>query len=189
MRERRRPHRGMVFWLTGLSGAGKSTLAHAVEEILFKMDYEIVVLDGDAIRTGLCSDLGFSPKDRQENNRRIAELSKILVRNGTLCLCAFISPSATARQQVRSIVGDEFFREVYIACSLEECAKRDPKAFYKKSFQGEIKDYTGVSSGYDVPQNPDCVICTEGATIAENTQQLLAYIIEQSQKKPDVSVL
>ncbi|MDL2266367.1 adenylyl-sulfate kinase [Desulfovibrio sp. OttesenSCG-928-G15] len=182
MREERRIHKGMVFWLTGLSGSGKSTLAHAVEEVLFQKGYEIVVLDGDAIRKGLCADLGFSPEDRAENNRRIAELAKIFVRNGTLCLCAFISPSAEARKAVKQIIGPDFFREVYIACSLEECLNRDPKAFYKKAKAGEIQQYTGVAAGYDVPLLADCTICTEGESVDASAKKLLTFIMDQSAK-------
>lgn len=182
MRESRRPHRGMVFWLTGLSGSGKSTLAHEAEKLLFERQYEILVLDGDVIRTGLCRDLGFSGSDRRENIRRIAELSKILVRSGMICLCAFISPSAEARNTAREIIGAEFFREIYVSCSVQECERRDPKAFYKKARQGEIADYTGVSSGYEVPEQPDMTIVTEHAEIAVNVRQLAGFIVSQSAK-------
>ncbi len=182
MREARQSHRGMVFWLTGLSGAGKSTLAHEAEALLFKQGCNIVVLDGDAIRKGLCGDLGFSPEDRLENNRRIAELAKILVRNGTICLCAFISPSETVRRMARQIIGPEFFHEIFVSCSAEECERRDVKGFYKKARRGTIADYTGVSSGYEPPEHPDCVICTEGASIEENTRQLLDYILTHASR-------
>ncbi len=182
MREARQPHRGMAFWLTGLSGAGKSTLAHAVEALLFEQGYHVIVLDGDAIRKGLCGDLGFSREDRQENNRRIAELAKILVRNGTLCLCAFISPAAEFRRTARQIIGQAFFREIFIACSAEECERRDVKGFYKKARQGEIRNYTGVSSGYEPPDAPDCVIRTEHCSVEENTRELLDFIIRNAAK-------
>lgn len=170
----------MVFWLTGLSGAGKSTLAHAVEERLFSDGYNIVVLDGDAIRKGLCNDLGFSPADRAENNRRIAELAKLFVRNGTLCLCAFISPSANARKTVREIIGDTYFREIFISCSVQECERRDVKGFYRQAREGQIKNYTGVSSSYEPPVTPDLSICTENTPIEVNVRQLIAYIKEQT---------
>lgn len=182
MREARQPHRGMVFWLTGLSGSGKSTLAHAVEQTLFEEHYNIVVLDGDAIRTGLCNDLGFSSEDRRENNRRIAELAKILVRNGTICLCAFISPSQEARQAAREVVGPEFFREIFISCPVEECERRDPKGFYNKARQGKIANYTGVSSGYEPPVSPDLVICTANCSIEENSKTLADFVREHSRK-------
>jgi adenylyl-sulfate kinase len=180
MREARQPHRGMVFWLTGLSGAGKSTLAHAVELELFQRNYTIVVLDGDNIRTGLCRDLGFSPEDRAENNRRVAELAKILVRNGTICLCAFISPSEEMRRQAREITGEEFFREVFVRCSVEECERRDAKGFYAKARQGAILNYTGISSGYEPPLRPDIVICTENAPVEKNAAELLRFVEQQT---------
>ncbi len=176
MREARQIHTGMVFWLTGLSGAGKSTLAHNVEEILFKKGYSIIVLDGDAIRSGLCRDLGFSPEDRQENNRRIAELAKLFARNGTICLCAFISPANQARRFAREIIGLAYFKEVFISCSLAECERRDCKGFYSKARKGELKNYTGIGSQYEAPVHPDYVIDTEGASIEKNTQELLDFI-------------
>jgi len=144
MREAKHNHKGMAFWLIGLSGAGKSTLAHAAEAALFQKDYHVIVLDGDVIRSGLCSDLGFSIDDRRENNRRIAELAKIFVRSGIICLCAFISPSAAFRRDARRIIGEDVFREVYVACSVEECERRDVKGFYHKARQGEIQNCTGV---------------------------------------------
>ncbi|MDR2695079.1 MAG: adenylyl-sulfate kinase [Deltaproteobacteria bacterium] len=176
MREARQNHRGMAFWLTGLSGAGKSTLAHAAEEILFQKNYHIVVLDGDVIRSGLCGDLGFSMDGRRENNRRVAELAKILVRSGIICLCAFISPSAAFRRDARRIVGEKYFREVYVDCPVEECERRDVKGLYKKARQGEIRDYTGVSSGYEAPLSPDCVIRTENASEGDCAGYLASFI-------------
>lgn len=182
MREARQNHKGMAFWLTGLSGSGKSTLAHLAERILFERQYNIVVFDGDAIRSGLCSDLGFSPEDRNENNRRIAELAKLFVRNGTVCLCAFISPSAAARQRVKNIIGPEFFKEVYVSCSLEECERRDCKGLYDKARRGEIKNYTGIGSDYEPPSSPDRVICTENSPVGKNVQELLDFILFHTQK-------
>ena len=180
MREKRQMHRGMTFWLTGLSGAGKSTLAHIVEAKLFSQGYNIVVFDGDAIRKGLCCDLGFSPPDRRENNRRIAEVAKLFVRNSTLCLCAFISPAAEFRQMARDIIGDDNFREIFIQCSPEECERRDVKGFYQKARQGQIENYTGVSSGYEPPEQPDLLIQTDTASIEECAEQLFTFIIQQS---------
>lgn len=180
MREAHQPHKGMVFWLTGLSGAGKSTLAHAVELELFQRNYNIVVLDGDVIRTGLCRDLGFSLEERAENNRRIAELAKIFMRSGAICLCTFISPSREARRQVREIVGRDFFREVFISCSVEECERRDDKGFYAKARQGVILNYTGVSSNYEPPSRPDIVICTENNPMGKNVADLLLFVERQT---------
>lgn len=179
MREARQPHGGMVFWLTGLSGAGKSTLAHNAELQLFQEGYNILVLDGDAIRTGLCKDLGFSEEDREENNRRVAEIAKVIMRSGTVCLCAFISPAAQARDAAKNIVGENFFREIFIACSPEECEKRDVKGFYEKARRGEIEQYTGVSAGYEEPKTPDLEICTDSNKVEFCTTQLLDYIRSQ----------
>ena len=176
MRETKQNHRGMVFWLTGISGAGKSTLAHIAEAVLFKQNINIIVLDGDAVRTGLCRDLGFSADDRRENNRRVAELAKICAKSGQICLCALISPSAAFREEAKHIVGKEFFREVFISCSLEECERRDIKGFYKKARQGEIRDYTGISSGYEPPLAPDCVINTASASEADCADALIRFI-------------
>ena len=182
MREAKQNHKGMAFWLTGLSGSGKSTLAHAAEAVLFQREYHVIVLDGDAIRSGLCGDLGFSMEERRENNRRIAELSKILVRSGIICLCAFISPSAAFRRDARNIIGEESFREIYVDCSVEECERRDVKGFYKKARQGEIQNYTGVSSGYEPPQAPDCIINTEGASEPDCTARLVRFIEHNVQR-------
>lgn len=182
MREARQPHKGMAFWLTGLSGAGKSTLAHAVECELFQRDYHVLVLDGDVIRTGLCRDLGFSLEDRAENIRRVAEVAKIFVRDGTICLCAFISPSQEARRQARDIVGEEFFREVFVSCSVETCERRDVKGFYSRARQGALRNYTGVSSGYEPPLRPDIVICTENNPVEKNVAELLLFVEQQTAK-------
>ena len=176
MREAKQKHRGMAFWLTGLSGAGKSTLAHAAEAVLFQRDYRVIVLDGDVIRSGLCSDLGFAMDERRENNRRVAELAKIFVRSGIICLCAFISPSAVFRRDARCIVGEEFFREVHIHCSVEECERRDVKGFYEKARQGAIRHYTGVSSNYEAPESPDYLINTGDAPEQDCSEQLIRFI-------------
>ena len=177
MREERQGHCGMAFWLTGLSGAGKSTLAHEVEERLFKLGYHVVVFDGDVIRKGLCGDLGFSPDDRKENNRRIAEVAKLFVRSGIICICAFISPSHEHRAQVRSTISGEHFREVFVNCPATECERRDVKGFYAKARQGLIKNYTGVSSGYEVPEHPDCAISTDERPVQDCVEELMAFIL------------
>lgn len=182
MRESRQRHVGMVFWLTGLSGAGKSTLAHLAEARLFAGGYNVVVFDGDVVRAGLCADLGFSSEDRKENNRRIAEVAKLFMRSGAICLCAFISPLETVRNTVREIVGPEYFREVFIACSVEECERRDVKGFYKKARQGLIKNYTGVGSTYEEPVKPDCSIRTENESPEQCTDLLVNFIKEQAGK-------
>lgn len=181
-REARQMHRGMVFWLTGLSGSGKSTLAHSAEARLFAEGLNVVVLDGDAIRSGLCRDLGFSPEDRRENNRRVAELAKLFVQTGAVCLCAFISPAEQYRKDARVIIGNERFREVFVACSPEECERRDVKGFYQKARQGLIENFTGVSAGYEIPCRPDCTVCTENIPEERSIDSLLCYILSQVKK-------
>ncbi len=178
MREERQGHRGMAFWLTGLSGSGKSTLAHEVEERLFRMGCNIVVFDGDAIRGGLCRDLGFSHEDRLENNRRIAEVAKLFVRAGSICLCAFISPAREHRETARAVIGEDAFREVFVDCPAEECERRDVKGFYSKARQGLIRNYTGVSAGYEIPERPECVIRTEARPVNTCADELVAFILE-----------
>ncbi len=153
MRYKRNGHKGGVFWFTGLSGSGKSTIAHAVEERLFNKGMLVNVLDGDVIRTGLCSDLSFSPEGRSENIRRIAELSRILALQGFICLCAFISPLKRDRDIARAILQDDFY-EIFISCPLEECERRDVKGYYALAREGKIKNYTGISAPYDIPENP-----------------------------------
>ena len=180
MREEKQNHRGMAFWLTGMSGAGKSTLAHITEAVLFRQDINVTVLDGDAVRSGLCRDLGFSNEDRRENNRRVAELAKLFAQSGQICICALISPSAAFREEARRIVGEERFREVFISCSLEECERRDVKGFYKKARLGEIRNYTGISSGYEPPLAPDCVISTDSASEADCADALIRFIRQDS---------
>ncbi|MDR0467183.1 MAG: adenylyl-sulfate kinase [Deltaproteobacteria bacterium] len=180
MREERQNHRGMVFWLTGMSGAGKSTLAHIAEAVLFKQDVNVLVLDGDAVRSGLCRDLGFSVDERRENNRRVAELAKLFAHSGQICICALISPSAAFREEARRIIGEDCFREVFISCSLEECERRDVKGFYKKARQGEIKNYTGISADYEPPCAPDCIIGTDNASEADCADALIRFIRQHS---------
>ncbi|MDR1659385.1 MAG: adenylyl-sulfate kinase [Desulfovibrio sp.] len=176
MREARQPHRGMVFWLTGLSGSGKSTLAHHAEAALFREGWNIIVLDGDAIRAGLCAGLGFTPEDRRENNRRIAEAAKLFACAGVVCLCAFISPEESVRRMARDIVGSEQFQEVFVSCSVEECERRDVKGFYRMAREGKIKNFTGISAGYEIPVSPDCAINTEGRPVEESAAELLAFV-------------
>jgi adenylyl-sulfate kinase len=184
MREARQPHRGMAFWFTGLSGSGKSTLALRAEEYFFRRDYNIVVLDGDVLRGGLCRDLGFSPEDRLENNRRTAEVAKLFVRHGAVCICAFISPYEESRRRAREIIGVDSFREIYIACPLEECERRDVKGFYGKARSGGINNWTGISSGFEEPQTPDLIIRTEQASIDQSSCELTRFIARNCAEKP-----
>lgn len=176
MREAKHGHRGGVFWLTGLSGSGKSTLAHLLERDLFAAGINAIVLDGDVIRHGLCAGLGFSKADRAENIRRIAELALILAGQGLVCLCAFITPLAEYREQARAIIGQDY-HEIHIDCPLEECERRDVKGYYRLARQGRIREYTGISAPYDIPQAPDLRIETARYPLDECLGRLKAYIL------------
>ncbi len=159
-RETQNGHMSINLWFTGLSGSGKSTLAHAVEQRLHLMGCRTYVFDGDNVRHGLCGDLGFSLNDRSENMRRIAEMVGLFLDCGVLSLTAFISPLKADRDKVKEIIGAENLLEVYCNCSLEICEKRDVKGLYKKAREGKIKNYTGISSPYEAPENPDIELNT-----------------------------
>jgi len=166
-RERLNRHGSVNLWFTGLSGSGKSTIAHAVEEELFRMGCRTYVFDGDNVRHGLCGDLGFSLDDRRENLRRIAEMVKLFLDAGIIVLTAFISPMARDRERARNIIGPADFIEIYCNCPLEICEERDVKGLYKKARQGEIKNYTGISSPYDPPEHPDLALDTGVVSLGE----------------------
>jgi len=159
-RESLNQHKSVILWFTGLSGAGKSTLAHAVEEKLHSLKCRTYVLDGDNVRHGLCGDLGFSDLDRQENIRRIGELAKLMLEAGVISLTAFISPFEKERQLARKLVPHGDFIEIYCHCDLEICEERDVKGLYKKARSGEITNFTGISSPYETPKNPEIKINT-----------------------------
>lgn len=159
-REQKNGHKSLVLWFTGLSASGKSTLAHAVEEALFNAGCSTYVLDGDNVRHGLCSDLGFSLQDREENLRRIGETSKLMVESGVIVLTAFISPLRRDRERVRSLFPHGEFLEIFCDASLEVCESRDPKGLYKRARAGEIGEFTGISSPYEAPINPEMRIDT-----------------------------
>lgn len=165
----------MTLWFTGLSGAGKSTIANALEKRLVGMGRHTMLLDGDNIRLGLCSDLGFSKEGRDENIRRIAEVARLMNDAGLIVLCSFISPSVKERENARSIIGD-CFMEVYISTPLEVCEARDVKGLYKKARTGEIKQFTGVSSAYEAPVNPDLVIDTTGQTVEQSVDAIIKQL-------------
>jgi adenylylsulfate kinase len=175
-RNRANKHRSGVIWFTGFSASGKSTIAHHLEKELFDRGIRSYVLDGDNIRHGINSNLGFSREDRRENLRRIAEFSKLFVDAGIVVLAAFISPYRKDRAFVREIVGTEHFFEVFIDCSVEVCEKRDPKGLYKKARAGIIKDYTGVDAPYERPEHPDLVIDTEGLSVEESVASVLSFL-------------
>jgi adenylylsulfate kinase len=166
---------GIVIWLTGLSGAGKSTIAGALNHELTKAGVASVVLDGDEIRSGLNSDLGFSAEDRLENVRRIAHVARLVASWSRVVIVAAITPSRAMRELARSIVG-EGFREVFVNTPIAICEARDPKGLYQKARSGELKAFTGVSDIYERPTSPDLVLCTDASSIMEETQSLLALI-------------
>ena len=176
MREARNGHKGACIWLTGLSGSGKSTIAKALVAKLFEMGCQTKVLDGDNIRHGLCSDLGFSSEDRSENIRRIAEVAKLFVHDANIVICAFISPYQKDRDFARSIIDDGHFFETYLNCNVETCKERDPKGLYKKALAGEITGFTGVDSPYEAPQNPEIVIDTVNTIVDDNVKKILRVV-------------
>ncbi|UCE89237.1 MAG: adenylyl-sulfate kinase [Pseudomonadota bacterium] len=178
-REQQNKHKSVVMWFTGLSGAGKSTLAHAVEERLHQAGCGTYVLDGDNIRHGLCGDLGFSDKDRKEHIRRIGNVSKLFVEAGVIVLTAFISPFREDRQLVRNMVLHGDFIEVYCRAPLEVCEERDVKGLYKKARAGTIKDFTGISSPYEEPVNPEIVVDTG----SEPLEKCVARVMELLNKR------
>ena len=165
MREKKNGHSGVVLWLTGLSGAGKSTIARALEHVFFEHGYHSMLLDGDNVRQGLCGDLGFSEKDRNENIRRVSEVAKLFLEQGSIVIATFISPLEKQRVFARSILPENRFIEIYIRCSLEVCMQRDPKGLYKKVANGEIPEFTGISSPYEEPVNPEIVIDSDLITV------------------------
>lgn len=175
-RQTRLGHKSFILWFTGLSGAGKSTLAHAVEKALFDFGCSTFVFDGDNVRHGLCSDLGFSPEDRQENIRRIGEMSKLFVEAGVISLTAFISPYRSDRARVRQLMKDGQFIEVYCNASIEVCESRDVKGLYQKARKGEIKEFTGVSSPYEPPTQAELEINTGKDALEDCVKQVIAYL-------------
>lgn len=175
-REELNGHRGQVIWFTGLSGAGKSTIAHAVEERLFGLGCRTYVLDGDNVRHGLCGDLGFSIEDRHENIRRIGEVAKLFVDAGVIVLTAFISPLRSDRDRVRELIGDDF-NEVYCACPISECERRDVKGMYKRARAGEIKEFTGISSPYEEPLDPELVVDSSELSVDECVDAVVKLLV------------
>jgi adenylylsulfate kinase len=169
-------HNSMIIWFTGLSGSGKTTIANELEDILHLKGISTFILDGDNIRQGLNNDLGFSQEDRKENIRRIGEVAKLFVDSGIVVLVTFISPFASERKLVRDMVEKDEFIEVYVNCSLEECEKRDPKGLYQRAKNGEIKEFTGISSPYEVPENPEIILETSNYSIKECTEILYDYL-------------
>jgi adenylylsulfate kinase len=178
-RERRNQlnnHKSVVLWFTGLSGSGKSTMSHALEERLFNKGCRTFVLDGDNVRHGLNSHLSFSDKDRKENIRRIGEVSKLMMEAGFIIMTAFISPFREDRIEVRNLIPNGDFIEIYCKASLETCEARDVKGLYKRARAGEIKNYTGIDSPYEVPENADLIIDTEQETIENSVSIIISFL-------------
>lgn len=178
-RERLNKHRSGVIWFTGLPASGKSTIAHLLEKELYDRGIRAYVLDGDNIRHGLCSDLGFSREDRKENLRRIAEVCKLLVDAGIVVLAAFVSPYKEDRAYVREIIGNDSFFEVFVRCSQDTCEKRDPKGHYKMAKEGKIKEFTGVNAPYEEPENPDLILDTEEEDVNSSVDKILKMLEEK----------
>lgn len=176
MREAQNNHRALLLWFTGLSGAGKSTLAHAVEERLHQKGCRTFVLDGDNVRFGLCSDLGFSNEDRKENIRRIAEAGKLMVEAGVIAMTAFISPFRADREKARTLFAEGDFIEIYCNAELEVCEGRDVKGLYQRARKGEVKEFTGISSPYEPPLNPELIVNTGTQTLEESVDQVMAFL-------------
>lgn len=170
-----------VVWFTGLSGSGKTTMAVALERYLFEQGYLAQVLDGDNIRTGINNNLGFSPEDRLENIRRIAEIAKLFMNCGIVCICAFVSPTEETRKQVREIVGKDDFLEIFMSTPIEVCEGRDVKGLYARARSGELKDFTGVSAPFEIPVHALLSIDTSGRTVEACLEELLATILPQIQ--------
>ena len=169
-------HRSVVLWFTGLSGSGKSTLAHALEEKLFQKGCRTFVLDGDNVRHGLNSNLDFSEAGRAENIRRISEVSKLMLEAGLIVMTAFISPINKDRNEARGLISKDNFIEIYCKASIETCEARDVKGFYKLARSGKIKNYTGIDSPYETPENPDLIIDTDNQSIEESVSTILNFI-------------
>lgn len=177
-RQKQNGHKSAVIWFTGLSGSGKSTVSVALEQALFELGKHAYRLDGDNVRHGLNKNLGFSPEDRKENIRRIGEVSKLLVDAGTIAITAFISPYRVDRDDVRNILEDGEFIEVYTQCSVEECEKRDPKGLYAKARSGEIKEFTGINAPYETPYHPEITINTEQQSVEQAVAHILNYLTD-----------
>lgn len=183
-RQIKNKHKSFTLWFTGLSGSGKSTLANAIEQKLFNSDLNVMVLDGDNIRHGLCSDLSFNETDRNENMRRIGEVAKLFNEAGTIVIAAFISPYREDREKVRSRLPHGDFLEVYCECDIEVCEARDPKGLYARARKGEIENFTGISAPYEEPIKPDIIVNTSKQTLNEEVDIIISTLIKKKLIKP-----
>lgn len=176
-KERLLGQHSVMVWFTGLSGSGKSTIAIALERELHKSGLLCRILDGDNIRSGINNNLGFSPEARVENIRRIAEVSKLFIDTGVITIAAFISPNNELREMASSIIGKDNFLEIHVSTPLEECERRDVKGLYAKARKGEIKDFTGISAPFEVPENPALTLDTSVLSLEESVKRLLDLIL------------
>jgi adenylylsulfate kinase len=175
-RNRLNGHRSLLLWFTGLSGSGKSTIANAVEQALHSLSIHTYTLDGDNIRGGLNNNLSFSPEDRSENIRRIAEVANLMVDAGLVVLAAFVSPYKADRERIKQTVGDRNYIEIFVNTPIEECERRDVKGLYAKARAGEIQNFTGVNAPYEQPEAADVEIDTTKVSVDESVAQILNYI-------------
>jgi adenylylsulfate kinase len=175
-REKLNKHQSVIIWFTGLSGSGKSTLAHSVEEELHKLGCRTFVLDGDNVRQGLSSNLTFSDDDRKENIRRIGEAAKLMMGAGIIAMTAFISPFKKDRNLVRQLLPQGDFIEIFCKASLKTCESRDVKGLYKRARAGEIKNYTGIDSPYEAPDNPELIIDTESEPLEKSVAKVIDFL-------------
>ena len=175
-RKKLNKHQSFLIWFTGLSGSGKSTIANALEIELYKQGISTYLLDGDNIRFGINKDLSFSPEDRTENIRRIAEVANLFIDAGVVTLASFVSPYKIDRENIKSIVGQENFVEIYVSTSLEECERRDVKGLYQKARKGEIPNMTGISSPYEPPEAPSLIVDTEKESVKKSVNRILELI-------------
>jgi len=176
-REKKLCQHALVVWLYGLSGSGKSTLATALENRLFAEGFVTTHLDGDNVRDGLNRGLGFSDADREENNRRVAEVSKLFLQSGIICLNSFITPKESFREMARGIIGAENLLEIYVECSFETCRKRDVKGLYKRAHEGDIPHFTGKESAFEPPARPHLVLNTETRSIEDSLETLYSFVL------------
>lgn len=176
-RSTQKGHKPALLWFTGLSGSGKSTLAGALEAELVRRGIHTYLLDGDNVRHGLCSDLGFATADRQENLRRVGEVAKLMVDAGLVVLAAFVSPYRAERAAIRARLPEGEFIEVFVDTPLSECEERDPKGLYKKARAGEIKHFTGIDDPYEAPDQPEVHLHNHGVSVEQGVEQLLAQLV------------
>lgn len=169
--------------MTGLSGSGKSTIAKGLEKALFQKGFYVQVLDGDNIRTGICNNLGFTVEDRSENIRRISEVAKLFIEAGVVTICSFVSPTQSIRKIAQNIIGEDNHIGVFVDTPIELCEKRDVKGLYKKARAGEIKNFTGIDSPFERPDNPNLIIQTAEQTIEESVDQVLQFVLPLVTKK------